>query len=335
LTIGWRGGLNVLAEDNLLELRNVYREFRIGTALFGTTIAAVDGVTLRLKSDLPAILSIVGESGSGKSTLARMILRLLEPSGGQVLLDNENVWESKTKDELISFKRTVQPIFQSPHDSFNPLRPVSDSLYDTALNLDLAKSRVQAEEYIAQSLKDVGLDWKRIQGRYSTAFSGGELQRVSIARALLPRPRLIVADEPVSMVDASLRMNIINLFAELKETFGISFIYVTHDISTAYYISDVIAIMYRGEIVESGAVKDVLSDPYHPYTELLLGSVPSIGEKWASRIELSGMEIEEYNLIGCKFYPRCQRRRERCHDVHPRLVSVGDRSAACLLYRTI
>lgn len=320
----------MLGQHNLLEVRDVSREFRVGTAFFGTTIVAVDGVSLRIGSKSPVILSIVGESGSGKSTLARMILRLLEPTRGQVFMNGDEVWKRKTVEELRDFKRTVQPIFQSPHDSFNTLRPVSDSLYETAINLDIAKSRSDAENHIAQTLKEVGLDWRRIRGRYSTAFSGGELQRISIARALLPRPRLIIADEPVSMVDASLRMNIINLFEELKENFGISFIYVTHDLSTAYYISDEIAIMYRGEVVESGAVTDVLTDPYHPYTELLLASVPSIGEKWASKIELSGMEVEEYNLAGCKFYPRCQRRQEICRDVRPRLVSIGDRSVACI-----
>ncbi|NLA57412.1 MAG: ABC transporter ATP-binding protein [Firmicutes bacterium] len=320
-------------QHNLLEVRNVSREFRVGTAFFGTTIVAVDGVSLRMGSKSPLIVSIVGESGSGKSTLARMILRLLEPTRGQILLNGNDVWAKKTEEELRDFKRTVQPIFQSPHDSFNTLRPVSDALYETAVNLGIAKTRSEADDYIAQTLKEVGLDWTRIRGRYSTAFSGGELQRISIARALLPRPRLIIADEPVSMVDASLRMNIINLFEEFKESFGISFIYVTHDLSTAYYISDEIAIMYRGQIVESGAVADVLTDPRHPYTEMLLASIPGIGGKWTSRIELSGIEVEEYNLTGCKFYPRCHRRLPVCRDVRPQLIPVGNRSVACILYQ--
>ena len=176
----------------------------------------------------------------------------------------------------------------------------------------------------------MGLDLGIVAGKYAHQFSGGELQRVSVARALIPRPRLIVADEPVSMIDASLRINIVNLFLRLKEEHGISFVYITHDLATAYYVSDAIAIMYRGSVVEHGPLDRVLGAPLHPYTELLLQSVPVFGEKWAGPIGLPDLETREYALAACKFAPRCPHRRDVCaRRTPPRVTGEGGRMALC------
>jgi peptide/nickel transport system ATP-binding protein len=171
----------------------------------------------------------------------------------------------------------------------------------------------------------VGLHYNDVRGKYTTQFSGGELQRISIARALIPRPQIIVADEPVSMIDASLRMNIVNLFLSLKEQYQTSFLYITHDLATAYYISDVIAIMYRGCIVEFGKARNILTDPQHPYTQLLLDSIPYIGKKWAREpMAMSDMETKEFRFEGCKFYNRCPKAEDQCMQERPAAVRKDD-----------
>ena len=203
-------------------------------------------------------------------------------------------------------------------------------LYETARNVRGTESRDEATPVVAAALQAVGLDLGVVAGKYAYQFSGGELQRVSVARALIPRPRLIVADEPVSMIDASLRINIVNLFLRLKEEHGISFVYITHDLATAYYVSDQIAIMYRGSVVEQGPLDRVLGAPLHPYTELLLQSVPVFGEKWAGPIGLPDLETREYARAACKFAPRCPHRRDVCaRRTPPRVTGEGGRMALC------
>jgi peptide/nickel transport system ATP-binding protein len=263
--------------SNLLDIVNATKDFSGGP--FGKPVRAVDSVNLTLP-DTPSVLSLVGESGSGKSTLARMILGLLPPSRGHIHIHGRNVMGLKGWRGRLEFMRTVQPIFQNPYDTFNPVRPVSDALFETALNLGVARNRAEAETVISEALEVVGLKLPEVIGKYQGAFSGGQLQRLSVARALIPKPKLIVADEPVSALDASLRMTVVNLFAHLKESLSISFIYVTHDLSTAYYISDTVAIMNRGRIVEYGLAEQVLTNPEHDYTRLLVSAIPHVGEKW-------------------------------------------------------
>jgi len=265
---------------NLLEIRDVSREYRKGGLLGGQSFKAVDGVSFVL-DERPQIFSIVGESGSGKTTLARMILRLVEPSSGSITLSGKPL-ARKAEDGIgdLAFRRLVQPIFQNPFEAFSAYLPVEDYLRRTALNLKVARSDQDADAVVDQALRSVGLSLERITGKYIRQFSGGELQRISVARALIPSPRLIVADEPVSMVDASLRMSIVNLFKEIVEQKGVSFIYITHDLSTAYYLSDQVLIMNRGLIVERGRPQDILSHPTQEYTRELLAAVPGITERW-------------------------------------------------------
>src|SRR5262245_28945314 len=216
--------------EHLLELKDITKVFRLGGLIGGAEIVAADHVNLSLNGQKPSILSVVGESGSGKTTLAKIVLRLQEPTSGDVLLDGKSVFDRHSRLDSLDYYRSVQPIFQNPFETFSMRRQVDAYLYDTALNLKLAKNRREAHDLISSVLTSVGLDSHLIEGKYPNQFSGGELQRISVARALLPRPKLIVADEPVSMIDASLRMNVVNLFLSLKETYNVSFIYITHDL---------------------------------------------------------------------------------------------------------
>ena len=320
-----------MMDEKLLELRDVTKVFRIGGLVLGTRLVAVDKVNLSLQADKPSILSIVGESGSGKTTLARIILALQEPTSGEVYVDGHRVFAGggaglSGKD----YYRSVQPIFQNPFEAFSLRKRVDRYLYGAALRLGVAHNRKEAREIVAEALESVGLDLTRVEGKYANQFSGGELQRISVARALIPRPKLIVADEPVSMIDASLRMNIVNLFLDLKERYQVSFVYITHDLSTAYYVSDAIAIMYRGSVVEYGPSEQILTDAAHPYTELLLESVPTVDHKWERDMALPDIELKEYQAEACKFARRCKYAQPICESTMPPMVQVSDeRQALC------
>lgn len=262
----------------LLEFDNVTRLYRRGGFLRSRSFAAVDDVSFVI-DEKPMIFSIVGESGSGKTTIARMILRLVNPSRGTIRLQGQSLHSGKDIDS-IAYRRLVQPIFQNPFEAFSAYIPIADYLRRTAMNLKVAEAAAHANELVDASLKAVGLSLDRIENKYIRQFSGGELQRISVARALIPGPRLIVADEPVSMVDASLRISIVNLFKQIMDEKGITFIYITHDLSTAYYLSDRVSIMNAGRVIESGPPDEILADPKEGYTRELLAAVPGISHRW-------------------------------------------------------
>ena len=232
-------------------------------------IEAVKDVSFKVSERRPEIFTVIGESGSGKSTLARMILGLHEPTSGRLLLEGRDIAHVPDRAARHAFMARVQPIFQNPFEVFNPLKRLDHYLFLTARRFGGATSPGQEEEQAGQALRQVGLSLAEAKGRFPHELSGGQLQRVAIARALIPRPRLIVADEPVSMVDASLRMAIVNLFRALRDELGISIIYITHDLATAYYISDRLIIMQKGEVVEAGDARNVLANPEHPYSRQL------------------------------------------------------------------
>jgi peptide/nickel transport system ATP-binding protein len=214
------------------------------------------------------------------------------PTDGKIRVLGADVTRIRTNRERMAFMRRVQPIFQNPFEAFSRYRTIDAYLYETATRV-AQLDRDAAIHAIVEALASVGLEYKDVRGKYPNQFSGGELQRASVARALIPHPSLIVADEPVSMIDASRRMIIINLFLTLKEQYKTSFLYITHDLATAYYISDYIAVMHRGSIVEFGPGRQVLSDPQHSYTKLLLDSIPTIKHKWsrAPRSAAGGGEL--------------------------------------------
>jgi len=255
----------------LLRLDHVSKMFVRGGVLSAHRIAAVRDVSFTIAADKAEIVTIIGESGSGKSTLARMILGIHMPTAGTLELHGRNVAKA-SRAQRRAFMAMVQPIFQNPFEAFNPLKKLDRYLFMTAERFGGAAAGEVAQAADA-ALKKVGLSLAEVRGRFPHELSGGQLQRVAIARALVSNPRLIVADEPVSMVDASLRMAIVNLFGRLRDEMGISIVYITHDLATAYYISDRIIIMQQGEVVETGDARGVLSAPQHPYSRRLRDSV--------------------------------------------------------------
>ncbi|MCB0136994.1 MAG: ABC transporter ATP-binding protein, partial [Caldilineaceae bacterium] len=254
--------------EKLLEVEDLTKTFTLGSVLSRVKITAVDDISFYIK---PAeIFALAGESGCGKTTTARIIMGFDHASAGTIIHGGKK----EAKNEKVWFTEGIQAIFQDPFGTFNPLREVERYFFETIQNYKLAKSKQEAVARIDDKLRLVGLTYEDLAGKYPSEFSGGQLQRISIARALLTDPKLIIADEPVSMVDASLRMSIVNLFKKLRDELGVSVLYITHDLATAYYVCDRIAIMFRGDIVEMGTVEQVLMTPKHPYTQLLRASIP-------------------------------------------------------------
>lgn len=318
----------------LFKADNVSKLFTVGTWLHRTQIAAVNNVTLSCSTEKPEIITVAGESGSGKTTLARMMLRMLEPSNGTIYFRDRDINQQRGWDSQMKFMSEVQPVFQNPFETFSPLKRVEDYLRETVINFKKAKKKPDVDNKMDEALRSVGLSLQEVRGRYPHQLSGGQLQRVSVARALIPNPSLLIADEPVSMVDASLRMSIVNLFQELKNEYDVSIVYITHDLATAYYISDRIAIMLRGSVVESGDVEKVLGSPLHPYSKLLRDSVPlpSKDPNWTKKIELSVTETKEYSRKGCKFTGRCPKVMDRCWEQEPPDFDTDGRLVRCYLY---
>ncbi|MHC2218911.1 ABC transporter ATP-binding protein [Rhizobium leguminosarum] len=261
------------------ELNKVYRS---GGIVGARQIHALRDVNITVDSDKPVVIAVVGESGSGKTTLAKTLLRLEAPTSGRAIVYDNVVAGTGATQSKREFLGLVQPIFQNPFEAFSRYRLVDAYLYETARRV-AGMDKTQAEAAVADALDSVGLDHGHIRGKYTAQFSGGELQRISVARALIPQPKLIIADEPVSMIDASRRMIIINLFKRLRDEAGRSFLYITHDLATAYYISDFVAVMNKGQVVEFGPARQVMSDPQHSYTRLLLDSIPTIRSRWRPR----------------------------------------------------
>jgi peptide/nickel transport system ATP-binding protein len=324
------------ANEKLLDVQHVTVEFHIGGLLGGALLTAVNDISFSLEKDKAEILTLAGESGSGKTTLSRLLLRDLEPTRGKVLFEGRDLSTIRKRSEFKEFMKKVQPVFQNPFETFSPLRRVDAYLFDTATNFRMASNRREAAMVVDDALRNVGLSLDEVRQRYPHELSGGQIQRVSVARALISKPKLILADEPVSMVDASLRMEIVNLFQQLRDEQKVSVVYITHDLATAYYISDRIGIMLRGYIVESGPVEDVLEHPAHPYTQLLKESVPEPApkqrESWAKHIELGTTEVKEYGRIGCKFAGRCPQVMDICREADPPDVQVGQQTVKCYLY---
>jgi len=321
----------------LLDVQHATVVFHIGSLIGGTRLVAVNDVSFSLESARPEIYTLAGESGSGKTTLSSLILHDRNPTEGKILFEGRDVTQIRKRNEVMDFMKKVQPVFQNPFETFNPLRRVEEYLYDTAVNFGMAENRQDAAPVVDETLRQVGLSLEEVSKRYPHELSGGQIQRVSVARALIPHPRLIMADEPVSMVDASLRMEIVNVFRKLRDEQKVSVLYITHDLATAYYISDRIAIMLRGFIVESGPVEDILDRPLHPYTRLLKESVPEPApqerELWAKHIALGTTEVKEYGRVGCKFAGRCPQVMDICRNANPPDVDVEGRTVKCYLYK--
>jgi peptide/nickel transport system ATP-binding protein len=318
-----------MPDQALLQVHGLSKEFTTRRGLSTVRFLAVDRATFSLPADRHEILTLAGESGSGKTTLARMILGLVEPSAGKLVFKNRDIVTLTASERRKWFRREVQPVFQDPFATFNPLRQADSYLYETARHFATA---ARPEEAVDAALQSVGLSVREVKGRYPNELSGGQLQRLSIARALITNPSLLIADEPVSMLDASLRMSVVNLFRELKDRQSV--VYITHDLATAYYASDRVAIMLRGWIVELGPVEKVLGEPLHPYTHLLKSSVlePKPQQTTDVRVSLAASDTAEYLRRGCRFADRCPRVMDICRTNEPADVIVDGRSVKCHLY---
>jgi peptide/nickel transport system ATP-binding protein len=314
--------------DNLLEVDQLTKEYNQGSVIARIKIIAADHVSFFMK---PAeIFTLAGESGCGKTTTAKIVLGFEEATSGKVTYQGK----ARTRNERVWITEGVQAIFQDPFSTFNPLRTVDSYFFETVFNYKLVKTRQEAVDWIDDKLRAVGLTYQEFAGKYPNEYSGGQLQRISIARALLTNPKLIIADEPVSMVDASLRMSIVNLFKKLRDELGVSILYITHDLATAYYVCDRIAVMFRGNIVEMGTVEQVLMHPKHPYTQLLRESIPEADptRRWKDTITLAELEQEEYQRTGCKFAGRCPQVMEKCKTQLPADLNIDGVLVKCHLY---
>jgi peptide/nickel transport system ATP-binding protein len=257
----------------LIELRNVGKVFGSGGFFTQRQFVALRDFSLAIDAEPPTIVAVVGESGSGKSTMANLLLGLETPTSGEVLYRGRDL-RQLSREERRTFRRDVQAIFQDPFGVYNSFYKVDHVLTTPIAKFKLAKTKAETRRLMEQALTAVGLNPSQTLGRYPHQLSGGQRQRTMVARTLLLRPKVIVADEPVSMVDASLRVTVLGNLLQLKQQFGISLIYITHDLATAYQISDRIIVLNRGEVVEAGDPEQVVKHPEHPYTKLLIGSIP-------------------------------------------------------------
>jgi len=323
-------------EDNvILRLEDVRTYFFLPKGLFKTIVVkAVDGVSLEMKKG--ESLAIVGESGSGKTTLGRTAIRLIEPTGGKIIFDGKDITHLKDENEMKMFRRNAQIIFQDPFMSLNPYMTIREIL-EEPLIIHGYKDAEERKEIIEKSLIDVKLQPpEEFLLKYPHMLSGGQRQRVGIARAMVLNPKFIVADEPVSMIDASSRAEILYLFKSLQEKYNLTFMYITHDIATAKYFSDNLAVMYLGKVVEYGPSREVILDPKHPYTSALITAVPDPDPKnrFIYRKVISGEIPSAVNPPpGCRFHTRCPYKFDPCDKSEPTLIQVNlNHKVACHLY---
>lgn len=317
----------------LIEFRNVTKIF--GGGLFDKKrTVALENFSMSLHEKPPLITAVVGESGSGKTTLARLLLGIETPTSGEVLYRGRNI-HTMNKSERRQFLHDVQFVFQDPYGVYNPFYKVDHVLTKPIAKFKLASSRKEARKLIETVLETVGLRAEETLGRYPHQMSGGQRQRIMVARALLLKPKLIIADEPVSMVDASLRATILGNLQELNEKFGISIIYITHDLATGFQISHNMIVLYHGAVTEAGDVGRVVREPQHPYTQLLMNSIPlAVPERMWHRDSAPPPTKPAADFQGCKFADRCPHQMARCLTQQPPLYQTEPhRVASCYLYQ--
>lgn len=315
---------------SIIELCNVTKVFGGGRS----STVAVDDLSLAIDVESPLIKALVGESGSGKTTIALLMLGFILPTTGEMLYKGRN-FQRLSRRERRMFRREVQAIFQDPFGVYNPFYKVDHVLDIAIAKLHLASSRAEHQALKEEALRGVGIRPEETLGRYPHQLSGGQRQRVTIARALLMRPKFIIADEPVSMVDASLRATILESLTKLNRELHIPILYITHDLTTAYHVCDDITILYQGSMMESGDVEQVIKDPKHPYTQLLVASIPwpDPSRRWGKE-QVAVVHRESTGADNqCKFAPRCPFVMPICRERRPPLFQVDNGHAvACYLY---
>ncbi len=324
-----------MATAPILEMRGVTKVFgNVGPGGAGTV--ATDRVSLTLDERPPRILSIVGESGSGKTTVARALLGLNPPTSGQVLYRGKDAY-GLSGAEMITYRKEVQAIFQDPYGIYNPYYRIDRVFNMTIKKFALARSKDEARTITEEALHAVNLRPGDVLGRFPHQLSGGERQRVMLARAYMLRPKVIVADEPISMLDVAVRAIFMNIILDFKERHGMSTIFITHDLSSAYYLGGDIMVMARGRVVEEGPAETVMARPAHPYTQLLLQSIPSPDpdERWQG-LPPSKSTPPAGRMGGrdrCLFAERCPYVMERCWEQRPPHYPVDQQRVACHLHR--
>jgi peptide/nickel transport system ATP-binding protein len=327
--------------ETVLQVNNLRTLFPVSRGIVGTLLArprrhvhAVDGVSFSVAKG--EILGLVGESGSGKTTTALNALGLVEPTEGEILFSGQSVPELVHSGERLrmGLRRRMQIVFQDPYESLNPRQTVFATVAEPLEVHRLVKSREEKVERVKAALDEAGLKPpETFFDRYPQELSGGQRQRLVIAGALVLNPQFLVADEPVSMLDVSIRAEILNLLLQLRDEHGITILYITHDLATAAYFTDRVAVMYLGRIVEIGPTETVLSDPRHPYTQALLSVIPVPNpRRRRKRMILTGETPNPIDLpSGCRFHPRCPAASDQCSQTEPHLQPVGDNhQVACL-----
>jgi oligopeptide/dipeptide ABC transporter ATP-binding protein len=318
--------------SDLLELKNVSKTYSRGLLSRAST-TALNNVSLKLETEQPTIMTVAGESGSGKTTMAMLLLGFITPTSGQILYKGKDI-QTLRGEERMRFRREVQAVFQDPFAVFNPFYTVDHLLSVPIKRFKLAKSNNEARDKMVEALTAVGLRPGDVLGRFPHQLSGGQRQRINVARALLLRPKLLVADEPVSMVDASLRANILETLRGLQKNYGVSIIYITHDLTTAYHIANSIIVLYQGSVMEAGDVDAVIKTPQHPYTRLLIDSIPwpDISRRWG-QTEIKAREADlSKHSVGCRFSARCPFVMDKCMEVPPLFHLNKYQAASCYLY---
>lgn len=307
----------------ILDVQDLKKYYPIRQGLLQKTVGhvrAVDGVSFQIKKG--QTFGLVGESGCGKSTIGRTIIRLTEPTGGKVIYEGEDIF-AYSKKQMRAIRPKLQMIFQDPYSSLDPKMPVGEIIGEAVKEHGIV-SKEEYNDYIIEIMKECGLRPYQID-RYAHEFSGGQRQRICIARSLALQPDLIIADEPVSALDVSIQAQIINLMKELQETRGLSYLFISHDLSVVEYISDIVGVMYLGTLVELADKKTLFSNPAHPYTEALLSAVPEPDpEKKSNRIILKGDLPSPANPpMGCKFHTRCPYAKDICKEQVPEYKEIS------------
>ncbi|MEM7532755.1 MAG: ABC transporter ATP-binding protein [Chloroflexota bacterium] len=321
----------------LLDIRKATKIYGGGLFHSGPVTVALQDFDLTIDSDKATITTIAGESGSGKSTLANLVLGFIKPTSGQIIYNGVDMAEAD-RDQYMTYRREVQAIFQDPYAVYNPFYRVKHVFDLVVNNFKLAKNKAEADDMIEEALNVVGLRGEEVLEKYPHQLSGGQRQRMMVGRAFLLKPKLIVADEPVSMVDASLRAMILDIMLRLRDEHNISFMYITHDLSTAYQIGDQIYMLYQGSVTERGDTMEVIENPKHPYVQLLIDSIPVPDPtiRWGgdSVLSLDDEELRVSANSGCRFYGRCPHRMDHCLESQPPLYPISNQGhdAACYLY---
>jgi len=307
-----------LENNVLLKVKNLKKYFPVRGGILSKTIGyvqAVDEISFDIKGG--ETLGLVGESGCGKTTAGRTIIRLLEPTAGEV--------DFEGKEELRKARRNIQIIFQDPFGSLNPRMTVSDIVGESLIIHKIVKSKKEKEKRVEELLETVGLNARHVR-RYPHEFSGGQRQRIGIARALALNPKLVICDEPVSALDVSIQAQVINLLEDLQEKFKLTYLFIAHDLSVVKHISDRVAVMYLGKIVELTSTYELYDNPQHPYTEALLSAVPIPDPTLnRQRIVLEGDVPSPFKPPkGCRFHPRCKYAKPICSQEEPELIDIND-----------